>query len=81
MNLTVGVMMFVLHINVKVKHQFIEEFKQICVDNAKSSVKEPLIKRFDVLQQSDDPTRFVLVEAYIDESGVEQHRQNRIFLQ
>jgi quinol monooxygenase YgiN len=53
----------------------IEEFKQICAENAKNSVKEPGVKRFDVLQQSDDPTRFVLVEAYLDETDLEKHKQ------
>ncbi|MEN6385826.1 MAG: antibiotic biosynthesis monooxygenase [Phycisphaerales bacterium] len=67
--------MFVLHINVKVKHEFIEEFKQICIDNAKNSVKESKIRRFDFLQQADDPTRFLLVEAYDDESGIEAHKK------
>lgn len=67
--------MFVVHINVQVKPEYIEAFKKVCIENAQNSVKEPLIRRFDVLQQSDDPTRFVLVEAYLDESGVAQHRQ------
>ncbi len=67
--------MFVVHINIQIKPEYIEEFKQLCVENAQNSVKEPGIKRFDCLQQSDDPTRFVLVEAYLDESGVTQHKQ------
>ena len=67
--------MFVVHIYIQVKPDYIDEFKQICVENAQKSVKEPGIKRFDVLQQSDDPTKFVLVEAYLDESGVAQHKQ------
>jgi autoinducer 2-degrading protein len=67
--------MFVMHINIKVKHEFVEEFKQVCIENAKQSVKEPLIQRFDVLQQADDPTHFILVEAYTDQSGVEAHKQ------
>ncbi len=67
--------MFLMHINIKVKREFVEEFKQICVQNAQSSVKEPAVKRFDVLQQADDPTRFILVEAYTDENGIEAHRK------
>jgi quinol monooxygenase YgiN len=67
--------MFVVHIYIQVKLEYIEEFKKICVENAQNSVQEPGIKRFDVLQQSDDPTRFVLVEAYLDESGVAAHKQ------
>ena len=67
--------MFVVHIYMQVKPENIEEFKQICTENAKNSAKEPGIKRFDVLQQSDDPTRFVLVEAYLNETDVEQHKK------
>ena len=67
--------MFVVHIYIQVKPEHIEEFKKISVENAQCSVLEPGIKRFDVLQQSDDPTRFVLVEAYLDETGVSQHKQ------
>lgn len=67
--------MFVVHIYVQVKPEYIEEFKKISIENARSSVKEPAIARFDVIQQSDDPTRFVLVEAYLDESGVAKHKQ------
>ncbi|MGA2914904.1 MAG: antibiotic biosynthesis monooxygenase [Sedimentisphaerales bacterium] len=67
--------MFVVHIYIQVKPEYIGEFKKISVENAQSSIREPGIKRFDVLQQSDDPTRFVLVEAYLDETGVSQHKQ------
>ena len=67
--------MFVVHIYVQVKPEYIEEFKKISIENARSSVKEPAIARFDVIQQSDDPTRFILVEAYLDESGVANHKQ------
>ncbi len=67
--------MFVVHIYIQVKPEYIEEFKQICTENAQNSVKEPGIKRFDCLQQSDYPTKFVLVEAYLDETGVAQHKQ------
>ncbi len=67
--------MFVVHIYVQVKPEYIEAFKKASIENAQNSVSEPLITRFDVLQQSDDPTRFVFVEAYLDESGVAQHKQ------
>jgi quinol monooxygenase YgiN len=66
---------FIVHIYVQVKPEYIEEFKKISIENARSSVKEPAIARFDIIQQSDDPTRFVLVEAYLDESGVAKHKQ------
>lgn len=56
--------MFIVHVFVHVKSENVEAFKQASLDNARNSVMEPGIARFDVLQQQDDPTRFVLVEVY-----------------
>jgi quinol monooxygenase YgiN len=42
----------------------VEAFKQASFENASNSVKEPGIARFDVIQQADDPTKFILVEIY-----------------
>jgi len=56
--------MFVVHVHVHVKPESVEAFKQATLKNARNSVQEPGIARFDVLQQRDDPTRFVLVEVY-----------------
>jgi (4S)-4-hydroxy-5-phosphonooxypentane-2,3-dione isomerase len=67
--------MFVVHVYIQIKPEYIEEFKRICTENATSSVKESGIKRFDCLQQSDDPARFVLVEAYLDETDIVKHKR------
>ena len=56
--------MLVVHVHVHVKPECIEAFRQATLDNARNSVREPGIARFDVAQQADDPTRFTLVEAY-----------------
>ena len=56
--------MLVVHVHVRVKPECIEAFRQASLENARRSVQEPGIARFDVVQQADDPTRFVLVEAY-----------------
>ena len=56
--------MLVVHVHVQVKPEAVEAFKQACLANARESIKEPGIARFDVMQQQEDPTRFVLVEAY-----------------
>ena len=56
--------MLVVHVHVHVKPECIEAFRRATLDNAQNSVKELGIARFDVVQQADDPTRFVLVEAY-----------------
>ena len=56
--------MLVVHVHVHVKPECLEAFRQATLDNARNSVREPSIARFDVVQQADDPTRFTLVEAY-----------------
>ncbi len=67
--------MFIVHVHVLVKPDQIEAFKAVTLDNARSSVEEPGIARFDVIQQLDDPARFVLVEVYRDEQGAAAHKE------
>ena len=66
--------MFIVHVFVHVKPEFIEPFQRATVENAANSVREPGIARFDVVQQADDPTRFVLVEAYRDTEATAHHK-------
>jgi quinol monooxygenase YgiN len=67
--------MLIVHVHVQVKAESIEAFKQITLENARESVKEPGIARFDVVQQADDPTRFVLVEAYRTADAPAKHKE------
>ena len=67
--------MFIYIVHITVKPEFIEEFKAETLANARGTVSEPNNYRFDVLQQSDDPAKFVLYEVYADESALEEHRQ------
>jgi (4S)-4-hydroxy-5-phosphonooxypentane-2,3-dione isomerase len=59
--------MLIVHVHVRVKPGLIEAFRQATIQNAQSSLREAGIARFDVIQQVDDPSRFVLVEVYRDE--------------
>lgn len=72
--------MFVVHVHVNVKSQFVEAFKEATLENASNSVKEPGIARFDVLQQEDDPTCFVLVEAYKSVEASAAHKETAHYL-
>ncbi len=56
--------MLIVHVHVQVLPEHLEAFKTATLANARASLREPGIARFDVVQQSDDPTHFVLVEAY-----------------
>jgi (4S)-4-hydroxy-5-phosphonooxypentane-2,3-dione isomerase len=67
--------MMVVLVYVRVKPERIDEFRAASEANARNSVKEPGIARFDVLQRGDDPTRFVLVEAYRDADAPARHKE------
>ena len=67
--------MFIVHVFVKVKPQKIAVFKAASIQNARESVKEPGVARFDVIQQKDDPTRFVLVEVYRTSDDPARHKE------
>lgn len=67
--------MLIVHVQVQVKPEFIEAFKTATRANALASVQEPGIARFDVCQQADDPTRFVLVEVYRDNQAPAAHKE------
>ena len=67
--------MFIYIVHISVKPEFIEEFKAETLLNAQGTVNEPNNHRFDVLQQSDDSTKFTLYEVYADESALDEHRQ------
>jgi quinol monooxygenase YgiN len=69
--------MLVVHVHVHVKPEYVEAFKQASLANGRESIKEPGIARFDVVQQQDDPTRFVLVEAYRTPQAPAAHKETR----
>jgi (4S)-4-hydroxy-5-phosphonooxypentane-2,3-dione isomerase len=56
--------MFIVHVFVHVKPECVQAFSEATIENARNSVQEPGIARFDVVRHQDDPTRFVLVEVY-----------------
>src|SRR5438105_990280 len=69
--------MLIVHVHVHLKPEFVAAFKQATLANARASVQESGIARFDVLQHQDDPTRFVLVEAYRDAEAPLAHKETQ----
>jgi quinol monooxygenase YgiN len=67
--------MLIVHVHVRVKPELVERFRRATLENARASSKEPGIVRFDVAQQLDDPTRFVLVEVYRSEEAPAKHKE------
>ncbi len=69
--------MLIVHVHVQVKAASIEAFKRASLANARESLKEPGIARFDILQHQDDPTRFVLLEAYRTAEAPAAHKETQ----
>lgn len=67
--------MFIVHVFVHVKPEQVEGFRNATLENARNSIQEPGIARFDVIQQQDDPTRFVLVEVYRTPDDPARHKE------
>lgn len=67
--------MLVIHVQIQVKRESVDAFKQATRLNARLSLLEPGVLRFDVLQSQDDPTRFVLVEIYRDAAAAAAHKE------
>jgi (4S)-4-hydroxy-5-phosphonooxypentane-2,3-dione isomerase len=67
--------MLIVHVHVHVKPECVDAFRQATLDNATQSVQEPGIVRFDVIQQTDDRTRFVLIEIYRTDQDPARHKE------
>ena len=67
--------MYVVAVTIFVKSEFLDQFKDATLDNARNTRQEPGNVRFDVLQAEEDPCRFLLYEAYHTRDGFTAHQQ------
>ncbi len=67
--------MLIVFVDVHVKPESIQAFREATIENARESVKEPGVARFDVLQQEADPARFMLVEVYRSDDAPAAHKE------
>jgi len=67
--------MLIVHVHIHVKPEYINEFKAACIENAKNSIQEPGVVRFDFIQQQDDSNRFMLVEIYRTPEDALKHKE------
>lgn len=67
--------MLIVHVHVHVKPESVEAFRLATQENARHSVQESGIARFDVVQQLEDPTRFVLIEVYRTPEAPAAHKE------
>ena len=67
--------MLIVHVHVYVKPESADDFRHASIENARASVQEPGILRFDVMQQQDDTTRFLLIEVYRNVEAAAAHKE------
>jgi autoinducer 2-degrading protein len=67
--------MLIVHVHAQVHAESVDAFIEATLENARNSIREPGIARFDLVQQMDDPTRFVLMEIYRDEASTKAHKE------
>ena len=69
--------MFIVHVFMQVKPDCLAAFREASIENARHSIQEPGVVRFDFIQQRDDPTQFVLAEVYRTEADIASHKRTR----
>lgn len=67
--------MLIVHVHVHVKPESVADFRKATIENARWSVQESGIARFDAVQQQDDETRFVLIEVYRTPEAAAAHKE------
>lgn len=67
--------MYIVHVDIHVKPEFLDAFVAASLENARSSIQEPGIARFDFIRREDDPTRFMLIEVYRTPADADLHKQ------
>ncbi|MFQ6105156.1 MAG: antibiotic biosynthesis monooxygenase [Candidatus Glassbacteria bacterium] len=72
--------MIVTAVTVYVKPEHVNDFIEATAKNHEGSIEEPGNMRFDVLQCTDDPSRFLLYEAYESEEAAAAHKSTEHYL-
>ena len=67
--------MLIVHVFIHIKPEHVDAFKEASKENAQNSIQETGIVRFDLIQQRDDPMRFVLVEIYRTKDDTAKHKE------
>jgi quinol monooxygenase YgiN len=72
--------MQIVHVEIQIKPESMDAFLEATIENARNSLQEPGILRFDFLQHSEDPTRFLLYEVYKTAEDIDLHKQTAHYL-
>ncbi|HEY5653864.1 MAG TPA: putative quinol monooxygenase [Pontiella sp.] len=71
--------MFIVHVFIKVKPEYIEDFKAATLENVRNSIQEPGIARFDFLE-SETPHEFLLIEVYRHPEDAVRHKETEHYI-
>ena len=72
--------MYIVHVDIHVKPEFLAQFRAATLENARNSIREAGILRFDFLERADDPAHFTLVEVYRTPADADLHKQTAHYL-
>ena len=72
--------MYIVNVHVHVKPESVDAFRTASIENARNSLQEPGIARFDVIQELEDPTRFILVEVYRTPEDASRHKETAHYM-
>lgn len=72
--------MFIFQVHHFIRPEAVETYRQATLENARLTVQEPGVLRFDVFQDKEDPTHFSLLEIYKDKAAQASHLQTAHFL-
>ncbi|MEM6632754.1 MAG: antibiotic biosynthesis monooxygenase [Bacteroidota bacterium] len=72
--------MVVTCVHIHVKEEFVEQFKEASLENHLGSIQEVGNYRFDVLQDVEDPTRFLLYEVFDSQEAIIEHKKTSHYL-
>jgi autoinducer 2-degrading protein len=67
-------MMLIVHVSIHVKPGDVDDFIAATLANARASRRESGVARFELVQQHDDPTRFLLIEHYRTPEAPAEHK-------
>jgi quinol monooxygenase YgiN len=67
--------MLIVHVHVHVKSEYVDAFREATLENARMSVREPGVVRFDVIQELEQRERFLLVEIYRTDADPARHKE------
>jgi len=72
--------MYIVHVFVTVKEDYLQDFIKATIQNAKASLQEPGIARFDILQAADIPCKFILNEVYRTKDDPAKHKETSHYI-